>query len=55
MEFLNLKDALDLLPNKVLAKEYKTVLPDEKILIREIEKNRRMLNDGKIRNPKSEI
>ena len=35
---------LENLPNKVLAKEYKTVLPDEKILTREIEKNRKMLS-----------
>lgn len=46
---------LDLLPSKVLAKEYKTVLPDEKILAREIEKTRKMLSEGEIRNPKSEI
>lgn len=35
---------LENLPNKILAKEYKTVLPDEKILIQEIEKTRRMLS-----------
>ena len=35
---------LENLPNKVLAKEYKTVLPDEKILVREIEKTRRILS-----------
>ena len=35
---------LDLLPNKVLAKEYKMVLPDEKILVEEIEKTRKMLS-----------
>lgn len=34
---------LENLPNKILAKEYKTVLPDEKILTAEIEKTRRML------------
>jgi hypothetical protein len=35
---------LENLPNKILAKEYKTVLPDEKILAREIEKTRKMLS-----------
>ncbi len=40
---------LENLPNKVLAKEYKTVLPDEKILIEEIEKTRKMLS-GRIKN-----
>ncbi len=38
---------LENLPNKVLAKEYKTVLPDEKILVREIEKTREMLSGRK--------
>jgi len=38
---------LENLPNKILAKEYKTVLPDEEILIQEIEKTRKMLSDGK--------
>ncbi len=33
---------LDNLPNKILASEYKTVLPDEKLLIEEITKTRRM-------------
>lgn len=41
---------LENLPNKVLAKEYKTVLPDEEILIKEIEKTRRMLSGGKTGN-----
>lgn len=39
---------LENLPNKVLAKEYKTVLPDEKVLIEEIEKTRKMLS-GRIK------
>ena len=39
---------LENLPNKVLAKEYKTVLPDEKILAREIEKTRKMLSGRKL-------
>ena len=45
---------LENLPNKVLAKEYKMVLPDEKILVEVIEKTRKMLG-RKIRNLKSEI
>lgn len=46
--------ALDGLPNKVLAAEYKTVLPDEKSLVAEIDKTRKTLeargkgvNDGR--------
>jgi hypothetical protein len=35
--------ALDGLPNKVLASEYKTVLPDAKLLAEEVEKTRREL------------
>lgn len=35
--------ALEGLPNKVLATEYKTVLPDEKALVSEIEKTRKAL------------
>lgn len=35
--------ALEGLPNKVLAAEYKTVLPDEKTLAKEIERSRKML------------
>ena len=46
---------LDNLPNKILAKEYKMILPDEKILVQEIEKTRKMLSGRKIQNPKSEI
>lgn len=33
--------ALDNLPNKVLAAEYKTILPDEKLIAQELEKSRR--------------
>jgi hypothetical protein len=33
--------ALDNLPNKVLAAEYQTVLPDEKLIAEEIERSRR--------------
>ena len=35
--------ALDGLPNKILATEYRTVLPDEKVIADEIEKTRRQL------------
>jgi hypothetical protein len=35
--------ALDNLPNKVLAAEYKTVLPDAELLQEEIESTRRLL------------
>lgn len=35
--------ALEGLPNKVLAAEYRTALPDEKILAEELERTRRML------------
>jgi hypothetical protein len=39
---------LEGLPNKVLAAEYRTALPDEKILVAAIEKTRRMLEIGGI-------
>jgi hypothetical protein len=32
--------ALEGLPNKVLAAEYRTVLPDEELLVRELERTR---------------
>jgi hypothetical protein len=35
--------ALDNLPNKVLAAEYKTVLPDERVIAGELERSRREL------------
>jgi predicted nuclease of restriction endonuclease-like (RecB) superfamily len=35
--------ALDNLPNKVLATEYKTALPDEQLIAQELERTRRML------------
>lgn len=35
--------ALDNLPNKVLAAEYRTLLPDEKLIAADLEKTRRML------------
>jgi len=39
--------ALEGLPNKVLAAEYRTILPDEKLLADELERTRRLL-DGRI-------
>jgi hypothetical protein len=35
--------ALDNLPNKVMAAEYRTVLPDEKLIAADLQKTRRML------------
>ncbi len=35
--------ALENLPNKVLAAEYQTVLPDEKVIVKELERSRREL------------
>jgi predicted nuclease of restriction endonuclease-like (RecB) superfamily len=40
--------ALEGLPNKVLAAEYRTALPDEKILVEEIKKTRRMFDEMSI-------
>jgi predicted nuclease of restriction endonuclease-like (RecB) superfamily len=39
--------ALDNLPNKVLAAEYQTILPDEKLIAGELEKSRRQLEERK--------
>jgi hypothetical protein len=39
--------ALEGLPNKVLASEYRTVLPDEKELAAEIERTQAMLEERK--------
>lgn len=39
--------ALDGLPNKVLAAEYRLMLPDEKLLAAEIEKTRRAIENKK--------
>lgn len=39
--------ALDGLPNKVLASEYKTILPSERIIAEEIEQTKRLLEDRK--------
>ena len=40
------KYALEGLPNKVLAREYKLTLPNEKLLAAEIEKTRERLEKG---------
>ena len=40
--------ALEGLPNKVLAAEYQTVLPDEQLLAEELEKTRRELEARRI-------
>ncbi|MEI8264269.1 MAG: PDDEXK nuclease domain-containing protein [Betaproteobacteria bacterium] len=40
--------ALDGLPNKVMAAEYQTVLPDEKLLADELEKTRRVLEARRV-------
>jgi hypothetical protein len=40
--------ALDGLPNKVMAAEYKTVLPDTKMLTEELEKSRREFETRRI-------
>jgi hypothetical protein len=40
------KYALEGLPNKVLAAEYRTTLPEERVLVDEIERTRRLLEGG---------
>ena len=45
--------ALDGLPNKIMAANYKTVLPDAEVLQRELEKTRLMLESGRKVAPKS--
>ena len=45
--------ALDNLPNKVLAAEYQTVLPDEKLLAEELERSRIELEARRLTGPKS--
>ena len=42
--------ALECLPNKVMAAEYRTVLPDEKLIAGELERTRKMLESRKSRN-----
>lgn len=43
------KYALDGLSNKVLAAEYRTTLPDEKLLAHELETSRRRLEDRTVK------
>jgi len=45
--------ALENLPNKVLAAEYQTVLPDEKVFVEELERSRRELEARRITEPDS--
>ncbi len=44
--------ALDNLPNKVMAAEYKTLLPDEKLIAEELERSRRELEARRLAKPK---
>jgi predicted nuclease of restriction endonuclease-like (RecB) superfamily len=44
------KYALDGLPNKVLAAEYRTALPDEQLLVAQIEKTRRQIESRRTRS-----
>lgn len=46
--------ALENLPNKVLAAEYQTVLPDEKVLVEELERSRRELETQRLTKLKTE-
>ncbi len=46
------KYSLEGLPNKVLASEYKLVLPDEKLLAKEVKKTRKLLERRKTGNKK---
>jgi predicted nuclease of restriction endonuclease-like (RecB) superfamily len=46
--------ALDNLPNKVMAAEYQTVLPDEKLIVKELERSRRELEAVRLAKPKME-
>jgi len=39
------KYALEGLPNKVLASEYRTVLPDEKLIAEELNRTRKLLEE----------
>jgi predicted nuclease of restriction endonuclease-like (RecB) superfamily len=45
------KYALEGLPNKVLAAEYRTALPEERLLVEEIEKTRRQIEERVPRSP----
>lgn len=46
--------ALENLPNKVLATEYQTVLPNEKVFVEELERSRRELESHRLGKPKME-
>lgn len=46
--------ALEGLPNKVLAAEYRTALPDEKLLAEELERTRRMLEGRQTKGARNE-
>ena len=46
--------ALDNLPNKVLAAEYRTVLPNEKLIAEELERSRRELEARRLVEPPME-
>jgi hypothetical protein len=45
--------ALDNLPSKVLAAEYRTLLPDEKLIAEELERSRRELEARQLTKPKT--
>ncbi len=45
--------AIDNLPNKVLAAEYQTVLPDEKLIAEELERSRRELESRRLTKPRT--
>ena len=45
------KYALEGLPNKVMAAEYKTALPNERVLVEEIAKTRTMIEGQAKRGP----
>jgi len=47
------KYALEGLPNKVLAAEYRTTLPQERLLAKEIEKTRRQLDTRRENKPQA--
>ncbi len=46
--------ALDNLPNKVIAAEYQTVLPDERLIAEELERSRRELEARRLARPETE-
>ncbi len=43
--------ALDGLPNKVMAAEYRTALPDERLIAEELERTRRILDGRRLTKP----